>query len=91
MWRPTFSSHMLWTKGTLISKLCQKAWYIRIRPWKRKNGSVKRRVTGVTVEKARQSLSFSFAQLSLQKPSIKSALKEPGVNSTHISDFSQQK
>ena len=58
---------MLWTKGAPITKLCQKAWYIRIRPWKRKHGSVQRRITGVSLEKTIQSLSFSFEQLSFIK------------------------
>ena len=66
---------MLWTKGIPITKLCQKAWHIRIRPWKRKHGSVQRRLTGVWLEKTSQSLSFSFAQLSFIKTIYRKHIK----------------
>ena len=75
IWRPTFSSYMLWTEGAPITKLCQKAWYIRIRPWKRKHGSVQRRITGVSLEKTIQSLSFSFDQLSFIKTIYQKLIK----------------
>ena len=54
---------------TPITKVCQKAWYIRVRPWKREygHGSVQYRLIGVRLENASQKLSSLFAQLLLIK------------------------
>ena len=66
---------MLWIKETPITKVCQKAWYIRIRPWKSKHGSVQGRLAGVSLEKTSQSLSFSFAQLPFIKTIYQKRIK----------------
>ena len=87
IWRPTFSSYMLWIKGAPITKLCQKAWYIHIRPWKRKHGSVQRRITGVSLEKTSQSLSFSFAQLLFIKTIYQKLIRAWGQLYAYISLF----
>ena len=54
---------------TPITNVCQKAWYIRVRPWKREygHGSVQYRLIGVRLENASQKLSSLFAQLLLIK------------------------